>query len=171
MCMSTCSYINANQWVKSGERASFSWRDLATVITESCDKSRLAGAHEHAAFQLTLDQLASVAATVWHGAGLIPHDCPAWTDTTTVKWSYFLIICRQQLCESKCGRGWSTSLLPPSFFIPSISSLLQSKQQVDPYQPSVTAAAPHTFLIGPWGIGVICGWSCGQRIDESDDLG
>lgn len=112
-----------------------------------------------------LDELASVAATMWHGAGLIPHyHCPTWTDMTTIKWSYFLMIRRQQLCESKCGRGWSTSLLPPSFFIPSTSSLLQSKQQVDPYQPSVTATVPHTFLIGPWGSASYAAAAVGSRL-------
>lgn len=101
---------------------------------------------------------------MWHGAGLIPHCCPTRTDMTSVKWSHLLMICGQQLCESKCGRGWSTSLPPPSFFIPSTSSLLQSKQQVDPYQPSVTAAAPHTFLIGPWRSASYAAAAVGSRL-------
>lgn len=41
---------------------------------------------------------------------------------------------------------------PPSIllFISSASPLLQSKRQVDPYEPSVIAAVPHTSQPGPW---------------------
>lgn len=42
--------------------------------------------------------------------------------------------------------------IPPSIllFIPSASALLSSKRQVDPYEPSVIDAAPHTSQSGPW---------------------
>lgn len=63
----------------------------------------------------TLYQLATVAVTMQHGTGLIPHYCPAWTDMTFIKWSHFLVICSRQLCEWKCGGGSSAPFLPPSF--------------------------------------------------------
>lgn len=74
--------------------------------------------------------------------------------------------CKRQLCESKCGRGSSTPFLPPSFFIPSsASSLLQSKRQVDPYEPSVIDAAPHTSQSGPWRSTAYAAAAVGNKAD------
>lgn len=70
-------------------------------------------------------------------AALIQHYRPTRTEMTFVKWSRV----NQKWREREGCSLWFVLLYP---------LLLTSKLQVDPYEPSVIDATPHTSQSGPW---------------------
>lgn len=99
-----------------------------------------------------------------HGTGLIPHYCPTWTDMTFIKWSHFLV--SGSFVNQSVEEGRPLHSSPHPLFIPSSAfSLLQSKRQVDPYEPSVIDAAPHTSQSGPWRSTAYAAAAVGNKAD------